>query len=58
MLQDLTVTVIEVEEPFPTMFNTQKVVKEFVTRIRGVDQETINWQKRIKRHIKMRREVQ
>ena len=58
MLQDLEVTVYEVEETFPTMYNMQKVVKSLTSRISGVEQETINWQKRINKHIKVRKAVQ
>ena len=58
MLQDLEVTVYEVEETFPTMYNMQKVVKGLTSRISGVEQETINWQKRINKHIKVRKAVQ
>ena len=58
MLQDLEVTVFEVEETFPTMYNMQKIVKRLVSRISGVEQENINWQKRIKKHIKVREMVQ
>lgn len=43
MLQDQKVTVYEVEETFPTMFNLQKVVKRLVSRISGVEQESIKW---------------
>ena len=52
MLQDLEVTVYEVEETFPTMYNMQKVVKGLTSRISGVEQETINWQKRINKQQK------
>ena len=58
MLQDLEVTVFEVEETFPTMYNMQRVVKRLVSRISGVEQETLNWKKRIKKHIKVRDKVQ
>jgi len=37
MLQDLEVSVYEVEETFPTMYNMQKVVKTLVCRISGVE---------------------
>ena len=37
MLQDLEVTVFEVEETFPTMYNMQKIVKRLVSRISGVE---------------------
>ena len=37
MLQDQKVTIYEVEETFPTMFNMQKVVKKLVSRISGVE---------------------
>ena len=57
MLQDLEVMVFEVEETFPTMYNLQKVVKGLVSRISGVEQENINWQKRINKHIKVRKAV-
>jgi len=43
MLADLQVTVYEVEETFPTMYNMQKVVQGLVSRISGVEQEQINW---------------
>ena len=36
----------------------QKIVKRLVSRISGVEQETINWQKRINKHIKVRKAVQ
>ena len=35
-----------------------KIVKRLVSRISGVEQENINWQKRIKKHIKVREMVQ
>lgn len=37
MLADLQVTIYEVEELFPTMYNMQKVVRTLVTRISGVE---------------------
>jgi len=58
MLQDLEVTVYEAEETFPTMYNMQKVVKRLISRISGVEQETLNWKKRIKKHLKVRSAVQ
>ena len=58
MLQDLEVHVYEVAETFPTMYNMQAVVGTLVTRIAGVEQETINWQKRIKKQEKVRQTVQ
>ena len=57
-LQDLEVTVYEVEETFPTMYNMQKVVKHLKSRISGVEQETLNWRKRIAKHKKTRTSVQ
>ena len=47
-------TVYEVGETFPTMYNMQKVVKKLVSRISGVEQETLNWKKRIAKHMKVR----
>ena len=58
MLQDLEVTVFEVEETFPTMYNMQKVVKRLISRISGVEQENLKWKKRINKHIKARNTVQ
>lgn len=49
MLQDLEVHVYEVAETFPTMYNMQAVSGTLVARIAGVEQENINWQKRIKK---------
>ena len=43
MLADLQVTVYEVGEQFPTMYNMQKVEAQLVARISGVEQEQINW---------------
>ena len=43
MLADLQVTVFEVGEIFPTMYNMQAVEKVLVSRISGVEQEQINW---------------
>ena len=37
MLQDQEVTVYEVEETFPTMYNMQKVIKHLKSRISGVE---------------------
>lgn len=39
------------------MFNMQKIVKKLESRILGVQQETINWKKRINKHIKVRQQV-
>jgi hypothetical protein len=36
------------------MYNMQMVTKTLTSRIAGVEQEQINWQKRINKNIKVR----
>jgi hypothetical protein len=51
------VTVLEVEEDFPTMNNMQMIVKKKVASIFGVEKEIMTWDGRIKKHQKIRAEV-
>ena len=50
-------TVLEVEEDFPTMNNMQMIVKKKVASIYGVEKEIMTWDGRIKAHQKVRKEV-
>ena len=56
-LQDQKITVYEVADDFPTFFFMQKIEKRLVTRITGVEEEINKWDKRIRRHEKVRKLV-
>lgn len=57
MLQDMQITIYEVGETFPTMYFMQKIEKKLVRTISGVEQEIIQWEKRIAKHSKTRTKV-
>ena len=49
-LQDLEITIYEVDETFPTMYFMQKIIKKKVTSIFGVEKEMLTWNQRIRKH--------
>ena len=56
-LQDLQITIYEVDETFPTMYFMQKIIKKKITSIYGVEKEMLTWNQRIRKHQKNRRIV-
>ena len=56
-LQDLQITIYEVDETFPTMYFMQKIIKKKITSIYGVEKEILTWNQRIRKHQKIRRLV-
>lgn len=56
-LHDVKVTVYEVEENFPTMYFMQKIVKQKVAKIFGVEKEMMTWNGRISKHQKCRADI-
>ena len=42
-LQDLQITIFEVDETFPTMYFMQKIIKKKITFIYGVEKEMLTW---------------
>ena len=57
-LQDIEITIYEVDETFPSMYFMQRIIKQKTTFIYGVQKEMLTWNKRIRKHQKNRAIVQ
>ena len=53
-LQDIEITIYEVDETFPSMYFMQRIIKQKTTFIYGVQKEMLTWNKRIRKHQKNR----